>query len=247
MRIIYSNIAMDATITYTSEDVNYPASNLQDTRLSRYYRTAADTAQRITMAKANAAAQYFILWKHNLSAGATLKLQGNDTNVWTAPTFDQTIAITDDIILLSFASVDYNYWSVYIDDASNPDGYIQIGLITLGTYLQMPGMAPDQTLENASQTTQKISQTRQVYGADADTYRAFDVNFNHLTQSQRLLITTMYNAVKNITPVVLLIWSNDLTYETQIYAVITSKSLKWKRQDNHNFPWKLTLTFEEAG
>lgn len=77
-----------------------------------------------------------------LSSTATIKLQGNETDVWTAPSYDETLTWNADCI----ASVDQTglhtgglrYWRLHIVDRDNINGYVEISSVYLGD-----GFAPD--------------------------------------------------------------------------------------------------------
>lgn len=71
-----------------------------------------------------------------ISPSATLKLQGNETDVWTAPTYEQSLTYDDSCIAL-FSSTGLHtealrFWRLLIEDLSNPLGYVEIGSIFLG-------------------------------------------------------------------------------------------------------------------
>jgi len=73
-----------------------------------------------------------------LSTTATLKLQGNYTNSWTSPAYDSTLTYNDEIIY-AMSETDFSlgtplrYWRLQLVD-QNPNGYIEIGSIFLGTW-----------------------------------------------------------------------------------------------------------------
>lgn len=246
MRIIYNNIIEDSTITPTTENANYPADNLKDSRSTRLYRSTADGAQRVTFHNADSSASYIIIKNHNITSGATIKLQANDSNIWGAPSLDETITHDSDTMILNFTEAEYNYWSLYVDDGSNPDNYIEIGLIYLGVYVQMPGMEPKQQIPYATQSKSKLSQSRQLYGDSRVNYRSAKISFPHLTNAQRQAINAMYDIVKNTKPIFLLVWEGDLDFEPAMYAFIADARLAWARNDNSNFPWSVSMQFEEV-
>lgn len=71
-----------------------------------------------------------------LSPTATVKLQMNTTNVWTAPLVDETLTVGDDYVYKLeddyFDSSYYRYARIYIEDKDNGNGYIQINCAALG-------------------------------------------------------------------------------------------------------------------
>lgn len=72
-----------------------------------------------------------------LAVGGVIRVQGNATDVWTAPTIN--LALTgDDRIQVNFpgAEVSLRYWRVFVDDVQNTRGYSQIAVPYVGTYFQ---------------------------------------------------------------------------------------------------------------
>lgn len=71
-----------------------------------------------------------------ISPSATIKLQGNETDVWSSPSYEQTLTYDDVAIALFDAdglhTEALRFWRLYIEDLSNPLGYVEIGSIFLG-------------------------------------------------------------------------------------------------------------------
>lgn len=69
-----------------------------------------------------------------LSGSAVITLQGNTTDAWTSPLFEQVLTYSEDAI--SFFSTAgfgaYRYWRLKIEDPSNSYGYIELSKIYLG-------------------------------------------------------------------------------------------------------------------
>jgi len=109
------------------------------------YRSAALGAPNtitITLG-AEAAADALIIFDHNLTSAATITLWGDD-----AATFDsdggnaqliETVTWAADKILHYLTTVDRTkkYWQLRITDAANPDLYIEIGELFLGSYMEL--------------------------------------------------------------------------------------------------------------
>ncbi|HMA78882.1 MAG TPA: hypothetical protein VKP88_07200, partial [Candidatus Paceibacterota bacterium] len=144
-----NHILGTVTIDQKSESPYYEFDDaLTDTRLSRRGRTLDVDGEWITFDFGSAVtADYCAILAHNITSGATVKIQANSSDSWAAPPVDETIDIdqvetgtVDDTILHNFTSSEYRYWRLYIDDDSNSDGYIEIGYIFIGEYTQWPGM-----------------------------------------------------------------------------------------------------------
>lgn len=74
-----------------------------------------------------------------ISETATIKLQGNHTDTWTAPAYDQTLSWNSNAIQIFNANGLHTqalrYWRLEIVDQSNPTGYIEISNLYLGDML----------------------------------------------------------------------------------------------------------------
>jgi len=71
-----------------------------------------------------------------ISSTATVKLQGNATDVWTSPSFEQTLTWNERAICLfdtdGLHTSALRYWRLYIEDVDNPNGYVEISNLYLG-------------------------------------------------------------------------------------------------------------------
>jgi len=75
-----------------------------------------------------------------ITPSSTIKLQGNETDVWTGPSYEQSIAYDDAaMIVLSSAGLHtgaLRFWRILIEDIANSNGYVEIGQIFIGDYFQ---------------------------------------------------------------------------------------------------------------
>lgn len=72
----------------------------------------------------------------SLTQNATVRIQANNLNDFTAPPFAKTLSVTDRGVFAFFDDVvdtRYRFWQIYIEDARNPNT-IEIGHIYLGDY-----------------------------------------------------------------------------------------------------------------
>lgn len=79
-----------------------------------------------------------IVFDHNISSAVTeLKLKANtvDSGWGAAPSLDLTYN-ADKLVHYLSPTASYRYFQLHIKDQTNPDGYIQIGNLFLGSYLE---------------------------------------------------------------------------------------------------------------
>jgi hypothetical protein len=173
-------------------------------------------------------------------------LQGNNTDSWSSPSFSEQITDLSDLIIFNFDSAQYNYWSIYINNPGNPDGYIELSHIFIGQYLQMPGMKIDQVIPDYTTSKNGMSLQRQVYGSPGTKYRGFEVNYPAITDEEREAVRAWFRICENYKPFILLPWANNLDAELPIYAIVEDNVLKWKRTGDVEYPWSLSIKFGEV-
>lgn len=74
-----------------------------------------------------------------ISTTATVKLQGNDTDVWTAPSYDQALTYNEFSMSLfgetGLHTSALRYWRLLIQDPTNILGYVEVSNLYLGDFL----------------------------------------------------------------------------------------------------------------
>jgi len=249
MRILWDNKVDQYDPLYSSQQADFPAVNVKNIHLSspwrtvglsnEYYMIDAGAGQTITSSCAVIAA-------HNLSSGAIVKIQAHPTNVWTAPDLDQAIAWDAGIMIVFFAETTKRFWRFYLDDDSNPDGYISIGRFGLGTILQMPPIEPNFNLPRVSTSRASISLSGQVYGERGYMFLAPVFAFPLIEQEEKEAINAMWAEVENIKPVFLAVWENSLDVQRPIYCRIDQDKLEWRKVQEGGLLWELEIAFLEA-
>lgn len=127
------NKVSGATLSASSADSTYVANNAKALPIAKPWRTTGDTDEGVVIDLLSAQSIDFVaLVNHNISAGATITVSAGTTSACSdyGPT-TMTSRLLDAFLYLP-ATQSYRYWYVRVQDASNPDGYIQIGYIMLG-------------------------------------------------------------------------------------------------------------------
>ena len=245
MQILYDNKVDSATLSRSTENSSFPVENVADWRVSRKFRTVSASAQYIKLSTRITASRVAIVG-HNLTSGCTIKLQGNDTDSWTAPSLDETLTHSSGIIIGKFTAATYNFWRLYVDCTDGSIAYVEIGRLFLGTFLQLPDMARDQVITDDTTSTVDISSGGQVYGDEGYVYRNPVINFPALTDDERAEIRAMWAVVQNVKPVIAVIWANREDKETPLHAILNQTSVEWKRTEYPLYPYSTTLKLREV-
>jgi hypothetical protein len=141
-RLLYNNVWKAATtiLTASSAELNLPVTNTQKRASGRRWRSTSIVTDQTIVADLGAAdipAQAFFIRGNNFTSAAVVKIQGNDSDSWDAPAFEATLSPVDNNMMgVFFDEQTFQYWRLLISDAANPDLYVEVGPIFLGSYFQ---------------------------------------------------------------------------------------------------------------
>jgi len=246
MRFLYNNLFDTAgyTLTENSEEATYPVENAQDYQLTKHYRTTGDASEWVKidgLAPAAITANIAFIAGHNITSGATtIKIQGNGADAWVGPTVDESFTHSAGVMWKAFTSDDLQYWRWLIEDAANPDTYIKIGRLGLGTYFDLSVWAQTSFARRTIDTsTIRRSPTGQLYGDEKVTYLEYDFRISNMSDADRVNLETMWRTNKKVKPILFIPNPSDTTL-APLYCNISKFDL------NHNVAWRwhaqMTLT-----
>lgn len=126
-----------------------------------------------------------------ISPSAVIKLQGNENNEWSDPSFEMNIDYNEEVMFAlaenGLHTEALRWWRLYIYDPENPYLYIELGSVFLGDYIQ-PARGAVQFPLQASY----IDRSQTVFSAGGQTFsdikqksERFGMQFNHLTVSEK--------------------------------------------------------------
>lgn len=185
MRALYADRWDDAgvVLTPTTEASSFPVANTQDARLSRVWRTTtAASVQRVVLdAGAPISVDTVAILGHNITAAATITLEGNATDSWGAPTVSETVAHQPGVMLHAFTSASLRYWRLSVTDTGNPAGFIEIGRVMLGLRVQLGVDGRSTVLEwpvtHVSGDRQTFAQSGELYADRGVPFRTYAYEF----------------------------------------------------------------------
>lgn len=249
MRILWDNVLDDYTLLYSSQRTGFPASNVQHPHLTRVWRSLTDEDEYVSIDAGTGltmTADCAFLAAHNLSATAVVKVQSCDDGTFASCDVDATMTWDAGIMVAFFTSSANRFWRFLVDDPSNTDGYIEIGRLALGSYLQMPPIEPGVTLASGTTTTVTLAASGQSFADLGQVYLKPAFSFPLITSAERALVEAMWRAVERHTPVFLVVWEDSLTVQRPIYCRIQEDELSLRKASEAGVMWSLDLSFEEA-
>ena len=194
---MYDNLWDGGTITSSSEEAGFPDTNTQQRWHTRCWRATGDAAEWVKIdlgAAQNITA--FVIKNHNFTAGATLKIQGNAADVWAGPTVDVTLPITTDTIVYFWSSnQNFQWWRVSIADGANPDTYVKIGRIFLGSYFEPARTFATHTVGFIDPSGIKNSTGGQYSANEKTHYKTISYGFIGITEADFASFETVYDEV----------------------------------------------------
>lgn len=206
VRLHYTNL-IDATgvvFSETSEQTDLPSSNVANAHRSQVWRTGTSVALEAVvfdLLSAKAVTSVCVL-DHTLLAGDSLiKIQGNATDSWGAPSYSNTLAWSADAIYAVFASQSYRYWRLTFTKASS--GVTRdVGRIFLGVYTTLDR---DPDFEGYEVETVDLSNTRRALGGQSytwarDSYVSERYTFSKIAAAMKTQVEALTAAVGTHTP-----------------------------------------------
>ena len=245
MIFLANETTKDATVSANSVDIQYPVSNVLDSRLTRLYKTDSSTTAEIVFDAGSAVTVDSIaIANHNISSGvSTLKVQGNATNSWATPSIDETLTYSSGVITKTFTGGSYRYWRVYIIDAGNSDGYISIGRIFLADSFTAPDISPTfgHTRKSSSVKTQSIG--GQSYQDTRYFASLVSVKWPAVTATEKSNLITQFETIDIGSPFFVTFDESNISIGT-LYVTIDQDSLNFNLLANPKY-WEAALSLLE--
>jgi len=243
----YLNLLVDSVLSASNQDSNYPIENIYDTRLSKIFRSVSTSVRIVHDAGLGNTANPSMITinAHNITNGATIKIEANDSDSWGSPSFSQNITYNDLCIVKFFIGSAYRYWSIYIDDSENTDGYIKIGHSFLGDYLQLDfKVGNDFSIFIQENSKKTVSPTGQVYGHNSGEWlKGYNLNLEWISNDEKDNLLIMYNNVRNYKPFYFVIDEDYINDLPVLYCTIDN-SPEFKHIAGYN--WTVSYNLLEA-
>lgn len=248
MRIAYSNyIDTASTVTALTESPAYPASNVQDQRLTTVFRSTAVTSQTVTINLGSArSVDTIAILAHNITSSATITVAANTSDSWPGAT-SQTVTWNAGTMLKFFTAASYQYWQFQISDATNTDGYLQIGRLYLGNYIDIdPSSLLNFKVTKARTDNVIHGPNRQKFASIGYSWRRFELDFPRSNTTMINKILTMYDTIGQHTSCIFCNFDTirDYTIVEPCYVSIAN-DITFTHEENMNFTYSLTLEEEK--
>jgi len=138
--LLYDNRLADATPVASDTASGYSVLNLVDWRPYTWWQPNSMPATVRVACGAAAAADYCLVWGHDLGTqGATLEVRGSTDGFVASDDLIETVSPANDSpFLLTFASANYTDWGIALSGAARPS----LAVVAIGAMLRMPKYFP---------------------------------------------------------------------------------------------------------
>ena len=236
MILLSNETTKDATLTANSAIINYPVTNVLDSRLSRIFKTSSNTTATIVFDVGSAVTVTSVaIANHNISSGVTtLKVQGNATDAWGAPSVDETLTYSSGIITKQFTGGSYRYWRINIVDAGNSDGYISLGRVGLYDSFTLPDISPSVGHTRNSNSVKSISVSGQSYLDKRYFNSIYSVRFPKLSHTEKENLISQFETIDIGEPFFCRFDETELDFDT-VYVTFDQDSLSFNLLINSDY------------
>ena len=200
MKLYYVN-ALDAVApTPSTEASPNLAVNVQKQWLGVTWRTAGIAAENIVFPTGALTPAGAFIAGHNLTASATVKIEGNSSDVWTSPSVSITMTRGEHYYYAFATFTEQAFWRYTIADPTNTNAYLEIGRLWLGVAVEIPVPSKQFTEEIEDTTETTVSLTGAVYGDVGYQYRKMDFAFAVTTAAEKAVLKTYFTTIKMSKP-----------------------------------------------
>lgn len=205
MRLFFDNLidAQGVVFTASTYDISFPPANIAHEHRTNPWVTGKTVAPEwivIDLLSAKAVTAV-ILIDHTLTAGDTLiKLEGNATNSWGAPSFSTTLTWASGVISKVFGSQSFRYWRISFTKSAAGEAR-EIGRVFIGTYYTTPDGPTKDGFEEEPQdlSTSARAQGGATYSDEQDSFRTISLAFEAISTTQQTAFEAFADAVKTHT------------------------------------------------
>lgn len=157
-----------------------------------------------------------------LSNNAVIKIQANATNEWSSPAVNQTMTINNTYELSSHyftASQTYRYWRLLIQDPTNVNLYVNVGVIVLGEaeVVDNPDNGFIYTLTDTSKAT--TTDFGHEYVDKYPLLAQLDLNFAVLDYDSALAFINLYKQVGTRKAVFIALDSSADVFDKDLFSI----------------------------
>jgi len=229
MRVLYNNHVFDETVTASTENANFPLTNITESKvLSDVFKMTA-TSGTVTISGTDLAANCAAVIGHN---AGTVTINGESITV-TGETVD----------VLYFDTETADEWVFSFSGSAN----IEVAGLWIGEYWQLPIVNPGQTLSLRDDSTVVTTNGGQIYVYDRPGLKLieYQVQLPFITTAERDEVIDYFETAGKQQAIVD-VWEDSHTVQAPFYGYQTVNPITCSRTGDQFRPWSSALIFRET-
>ena len=225
MRLITTNLVMSSTVTVSSQDIYFPITNLKNQLRSKRFRTTSKTDQWIVndLGSAKPVDSVIVLLpkEGTISSTQVIKIQANATNVWTTPSLDITMTVSEYRQASHYFASDetYRYWRLSITDPSATTNYVEISKLVIGKAEVIQCAQNGFKINYDDYTKNQSNEFGTVYSDIFPTIKTFSLNYNVLTYEEIVQLEDIFIRLGSHNPIFVVLDETDVTFDKDRYSI----------------------------
>lgn len=154
---------------------------------------------------------------------AVIKLQANETNNWTVPSYEKTITFNDSVMAefsdTGLHTEELRYWRLLIEDITNANGFVELGSIFLGDVFSPARGAVQFPLSAEYIDTSRtiFSEGGQTFSDERQKSESFSLDIEFLTTADKESIDSIFIEVGTSKPFFVVLDPDNAYSSTQNY------------------------------
>lgn len=187
----------------------------------------------------------------SISPTAVVTLQGNHTNTWTTPAYEQVLTYDDRILKVldenGLAQEQLRYWRVTFED-QNPLGYVQVGAFYLGGMYSPANGTPQFPFRqiNVDRSETVYSEGGQTFSEEKQKTERFAIDWRYLSSDEKEDMEDLFQKFGTHTPFFISMDTSEYFSTTQAEFIRYVKFIEEPTFELFRAGlWSGTLTFEE--
>jgi hypothetical protein len=205
LKFLSNNLIDSATLTASTENAQYPVSNINDPRRTKTFRSTSNSDNIVIDFGSAEEIDHFAIvdnWQNGFGV-TSITIEGNGTDSWGAPAFSTTATLdtTFGVSIKAFASAQtYRFWRIVLTSTL---GYCEIANMFLGkaTQITTNGLAYGWQYRNNDLSRKSSNRYGQRFVDDIGTQKFLsNLQFQVMDKDEIDLVLSVYDRNREVKP-----------------------------------------------
>lgn len=196
------------TIVASSENAQFPASNLKNKKNTKVFRSVTASANIVFDMQTTEPVDSVLIkanWKTGRGFTGTLTVEANATDSWGAPAFSTTLSFNDEFNFgkVEFAEQNYRFWRI----VGTGSGYLEISNLFIGKAIPFVTNSIDYgwTMERKDNSKSRSNRYRQKFTDVTNEQSVIRASFKFLDKTELDVVLDVFEENQTYNPVWLII------------------------------------------